>query len=193
MAAEIEGASHGTPHVPEGTAIKSTGVGASPMKFLRADGDGTSSWYGPIHTPEGEAVKSTGVDAGEYLRSDGDDTSSWQKITFKTTITWPTWATEQSYPHVVGALAFTDSGGEDENQGYDIVQVTHNLGTTDVIVDVIELTSTVDYYNQQNAGLDIGHSGHVIAVRDGVNTVKLIFNSFNVAGSTYRVLVHKTT
>ena len=43
MAAEIEGASHGTPHVPEGTAIKSTGETGG-TKFLREDGDGTSSW-----------------------------------------------------------------------------------------------------------------------------------------------------
>ncbi len=43
MAAEIEGASHGTPHVPEGTAVKSTGETGG-TKFLREDGDGTSSW-----------------------------------------------------------------------------------------------------------------------------------------------------
>jgi len=42
MAAEIEGASHVTPHVPEGTAIKSTGEAVT--KYLRADGDDTSSW-----------------------------------------------------------------------------------------------------------------------------------------------------
>ena len=160
MAAEIEGGPNVTAHVPEGTAIKSTGETGG-TKFLREDGDGTSSW---------------------------------QKITFKTTITWPTWATEQSYPHVVGALAFTDSGGEDDSELYDIVQVTHNLGTTDIIVDVIELSiPSGSYYSQQNAGLDIGHSGHVIAVRDGVNAVKLIFYNFNVAGSTYRVLVQKIT
>ena len=160
MAAEIEGGPNVTAHVPEGTAIKSTGE-AGGIKFLREYGDGTSSW---------------------------------QKITFKTTITWPTWATEQSYPHVVGGLAFTDSGGEDDSELYDIVQVTHNLGTTDVIVDVIELSiPSGSYYSQQNAGLDMGHDGHVLAIRDGVNTVKLIFYNFNVAGSTYRVLVQKIT
>ena len=46
MAAEIEGGSNATPHVPEGTAIKSTGETGG-TKFLREDGDGTSSWQAP--------------------------------------------------------------------------------------------------------------------------------------------------
>lgn len=82
MAAEIEGGPNATPHVPEGTAIKSTGETGG-TKFLREDGDGTSSWQAPsAHRPEGTAVQSTGETGGvKFLREDGDGDSSWQPIT----------------------------------------------------------------------------------------------------------------
>ena len=65
----------------EGTALISTGeTGGS--KFLREDGDGTSSWQAvSAHTPEGTAVLSTGETGGtKFLREDGDNSSSWQTI-----------------------------------------------------------------------------------------------------------------
>ena len=64
---------------PEGTAILSTGE-AGGSKFLREDGDGTSSWQTPSsHTPEGTAVLSTGEAGGtKFLREDGDNSCSWQ-------------------------------------------------------------------------------------------------------------------
>ena len=64
---------------PEGTAILSTGE-AGGSKFLREDGDGTSSWQTPsAHTPEGTAVLSTGEAGGtKFLREDGDNSCSWQ-------------------------------------------------------------------------------------------------------------------
>ena len=64
---------------PEGTAILSTGE-AGGSKFLREDGDCTSSWQTPSsHTPEGTAVLSTGEAGGsKYLREDGDNSCSWQ-------------------------------------------------------------------------------------------------------------------
>jgi len=63
----------------EGTEVKSTGE-AGGTKFLREDGDGTSSWQTPsAHTPEGTAVISTGEAGGsKFLREDGDGTCSWQ-------------------------------------------------------------------------------------------------------------------
>ena len=66
-------------HTPEGTAILSTGE-AGGSKFLREDGDGTSSWQTPsAHTPEGTAVLSTGEAGGtKFLREDGDNSCSWQ-------------------------------------------------------------------------------------------------------------------
>jgi len=61
----------------EGTAISSTGEAVT--KYLRADGDDTSSWQPVTHTPEGTAVLSTGEGGGtKFLREDGDGTSSWQ-------------------------------------------------------------------------------------------------------------------
>jgi hypothetical protein len=68
-----------TGHTHEGTAILSTGeVGGT--KFLREDGDNTSSWQA-IPAPEGTAVKSTGEVGGtKFLREDGDGTSSWQTV-----------------------------------------------------------------------------------------------------------------
>lgn len=81
----------------------------------------------------------------------------------------------------------------DNASGYDTVQITHNLNSTSVIVDIVELSvpSGQSYYNQQNAGLDIGHTNHVIVVRDGANTVKLIFYNSNPTDSTYKILVQK--
>ena len=66
-------------HTPEGTAILSTGE-AGGSKFLREDGDGTSSWQTPsAHTPEGTAILSTGEAGGsKFLREDGDNSCSWQ-------------------------------------------------------------------------------------------------------------------
>ena len=63
----------------EGTELKSTGEGGG-TKFLREDGDGTSSWQTPsAHTPEGTAILSTGEGGGtKFLREDGDGTCSWQ-------------------------------------------------------------------------------------------------------------------
>jgi len=65
---------------PEGTAVKSTGE-AGGTKFLREDGDGTSSWQTIDAEPEGTVVKSTGEAGGtKFLREDGDGTSSWQTL-----------------------------------------------------------------------------------------------------------------
>jgi hypothetical protein len=59
----------------EGTSVSSTGEAVT--KYLRADGDDTSSWQ--LVTPEGTAVLSTGEGGGtKFLREDGDGTSSWQ-------------------------------------------------------------------------------------------------------------------
>jgi len=60
----------------EGTGTKSTGETGG-TKFLREDGDGTSSWQTP--SVEGTGTKSTGETGGtKFLREDGDGTSSWQ-------------------------------------------------------------------------------------------------------------------
>ena len=63
----------------EGALIKSTGESGG-VKFLREDGDGTSSWQTTsAHTPEGTVVLSTGETGGtKFLREDGDNSSSWQ-------------------------------------------------------------------------------------------------------------------
>ncbi len=63
----------------EGTEILSTGEGGA-VKFLREDGDDTSSWQTiPIQTKEGTAILSTGEGgAVKFLREDGDGTCSWQ-------------------------------------------------------------------------------------------------------------------
>jgi hypothetical protein len=96
-----------------------------------------------------------------------------------------------------GALAYTDSGGEDYNEHYDIVKITHNLGTRGVLVDVIEYNNPLPganpagYYNEEYAGMDIGHSDHVIVVRDTTNTVTLKFGNLNDIGAQYRVLIQK--
>jgi parallel beta-helix repeat protein len=64
------------PATLEGTQILSTGE-AGGVKFLREDGDGTSSWQ--VVTLEGTAILSTGETGGvKYLREDGDGSSSWQ-------------------------------------------------------------------------------------------------------------------
>ena len=61
----------------EGTALISTGETGT-KKFLRVDGDGTSSWA----VPEGADINSTGeTGTSKFLRIDGDGTSSWQTIT----------------------------------------------------------------------------------------------------------------
>ena len=142
---------------------------------------------------------------GDVLTCNANSKAVWATSFYKTTITWPAWVSSHSYPHVVGsgtgALAFTDSGGEDYSEGYDIVKITHNLGTRDVLVDVIEFNNPlptppgggdpVGYYNEEYAGMDIGHSGHVIAVRDTTNTVSLKFDQLNDIGAQYRVLIQK--
>ena len=70
----------------EGSALKSTGETGG-TKFLREDGDGTSSWQTPsTHTPEGTAIVSTGETGGtKFLREDGDNSSSWQPVVTFTT------------------------------------------------------------------------------------------------------------
>jgi len=122
------------------------------------------------------------------ITGSGDSSSS---SSYATTITWIAHTTGS---HGTG-LTFSDTENSDSaTHGYDTIQFTHGLGSTDVIVDVIELTrpsGSGSYYNQQNAGLDIGHTQHVIAVRDGANTCKLIFYNYNPVGSTYKVLVQK--
>jgi hypothetical protein len=61
----------------EGTEVKSTGE-AGGTKYLKEDGDGTSSWQ-PAPAPEGTAVLSTGEAGGtKFLREDGDGSCSWQ-------------------------------------------------------------------------------------------------------------------
>jgi len=86
--------------IDEGTEVKSTGEGGG-TKFLREDGDGTSSWQiitatgtvasgtwqgtavdGTYVDLEGTELKSTGEAGGsKYLREDGDNSCSWQTIT----------------------------------------------------------------------------------------------------------------
>ena len=74
----------------------------------------------------------------------------------------------------------------------DTVSIYHGLGTRDVIVDVLDLQVTADNLNNNPYdGLDIGHSGHVIATRDTDNTVKLLFDHAVGTGNEYRVLVQK--
>ena len=66
--------------VSEGTQVKSTGESGG-TKFLREDGDGTSSWQTVNTTPEGTAILSTRESGGtKFLREDGDGTSSWQAV-----------------------------------------------------------------------------------------------------------------
>jgi len=61
----------------EGTEVKSTGE-AGGTKYLKEDGDGTSSWQ-PAPAPEGTAILSTGEAGGtKFLREDGDGSCSWQ-------------------------------------------------------------------------------------------------------------------
>ena len=69
----------------EGSALKSTGESGG-TKFLREDGDGTSSWQSVPVEPEGTVIKSTGETGGtKFLREDGDNTSSWQPVVTFTT------------------------------------------------------------------------------------------------------------
>jgi hypothetical protein len=138
---------------------------------------------------------------GDVLTVNASNKAVWATSFYKTTITWPAWVTGHNYPHVVGsgtgALAYTDSGGEDYNEHYDIVKITHNLGTRGVLVDVIEYNNPLPganpagYYNEEYAGMDIGHSDHVIVVRDTTNTVTLKFGNLNDIGAQYRVLIQK--
>ena len=119
------------------------------------------------------------------ITGSGDSSSS---SSYATTITWIAHTTGS---HGTG-LTFSDSNGDSASNNYDTVQFTHSLDSTNVIVDVIELTRpSGSYYNQQNAGMDIGHEQHVIAVRDGANTCKLIFYNANPANATYKILVQK--
>ena len=63
----------------------STGQGIT--KFLRADGDNSSSWQIPTYTSEleGTAIESTGEVVDKFLRADGDNTSSWNTIAIEGT------------------------------------------------------------------------------------------------------------
>ena len=63
----------------EGTAVLSTGESGG-TKFLREDGDNSSSWQQVTLEGEGH-VKSTGEAAGQFLHADGDNTSSWKPFT----------------------------------------------------------------------------------------------------------------
>ena len=66
--------------VAEGTAILSTGEEGG-VKFLREDGDGTSSWQA-IPAPEGTSVLSTGpVTDGYVLTADGAGGAAWEAAT----------------------------------------------------------------------------------------------------------------
>ena len=214
MAAEIEGGPNVTPHVPEGTAIKSTGETGG-TKFLREDGDGTSSWQAPsAHTPEGVAVVSTGVAAGKYLQADGDDTSSWQDMSpanYKITLDWGSSQTGVTY-------YATDGASNNFGTNVNVAEVTHGLGTRDVIVSVVDLnagdaggtnpgTSPTHAQWLANAegtagagdnlnynpydGTDIGHSGHIVVNRYSDNVVRLVFGIYPTTGFEYRVLVIK--
>ena len=156
MAAEIEGASHGTPHVPEGTAIKSTDV--------------------PVN---------------KYLRSDGDDTSSWVDavpLNYKITLVW-----EDTSGQTGVTYSQTYTSGTD----YDTVEITHGLGTRDVLVDVLDLppAGATNYGSGPYVGLDMGFTEHVDVTRNSNTTVKLVFggtdDNFPVADLEYRVLVIK--
>lgn len=85
----------------EGADILSAGEGGG-SKFLREDGDGTSSWQAGelgAHTHEGVEILSTDEGGGfKFLREDGDDTCSWQDVGFLL----PTGA--------VGCVQFNDAG-----------------------------------------------------------------------------------
>jgi len=77
-----------TAHTPEGTVVKSTGEGGG-TKFLREDGDGTSSWQVPTDTdtvythPTADGSKhvpaASGSASGQLLTSTGTGTEpTWQ-------------------------------------------------------------------------------------------------------------------
>jgi len=76
-----DGAGSGSWDPLEGTEIASTGE-AGAIKYLREDGDGTSSWQPAV--AEGTAILSTGEVGGtKFLREDGDNTCSWQVPTIE--------------------------------------------------------------------------------------------------------------
>ena len=67
-----------------------------------------------------------------------------------------------------------------------------DLGFGGLEIEFYENTGGGDsYYNEQYAGLDLGHAGHVLVVRNGVHTAKLILPSDNNVGAQYRVLIQK--
>jgi len=76
---------------------------------------------------------------------------------------------------------------------HDTVEITHGLGTRNVIVDVIDLqSSSSDNLNDRAYdGVDIGHTQHVVVNRNGDNTVKLFFNGARTTGWQYKILVQK--
>jgi len=111
----------------QGTAVKSTGE-AGGTKFLREDGDGTSSWQtvDMTHEPEGTAVKSTGeTGATKYLREDGDGTSSWQAVasggslvSMQAFTTSGTWTRPAGVSSVIVKVAGGQGGGGCPWAGY---------------------------------------------------------------------------
>tara|TARA_Y100001963_G_scaffold42905_1_gene60141 strand:+ start:16922 stop:17320 length:399 start_codon:yes stop_codon:yes gene_type:complete len=114
---------------------------------------------------------------------------------YKVSITWIAWTIGLGSPYTDSGTGLTWVKHASGNY-YDSVKFTHGLGTRDVIVDVIEMTSqsnpsSFPNYNKQYAGMDIGHDAHVVAERDTTNTVTLQFDGDNPTGTVYRVLVTK--
>ena len=91
----------------EGVDVLSTGE-AGGTKFLREDGDNSSSWQTipASPAPEGTTILSTGETGGtKFLREDGDNSSSWQSL-----------------PLLLNNLAASTDPGvtDDSNAGYSV-------------------------------------------------------------------------
>tara|TARA_B100001250_G_scaffold288078_1_gene249835 strand:+ start:456 stop:1304 length:849 start_codon:yes stop_codon:yes gene_type:complete len=126
-------ASNITGGAPEGADLKSTGeTGGS--KFLREDGDGTSSWQTIDAEPEGTVVKSTGEAGGtKFLREDGDGTSSWQAVTFDT-------------GHLIKTLFYRDNTGTGLTGSYTISSTGGPYSMTDTIAVSVVSGRTYEIY-----------------------------------------------
>jgi hypothetical protein len=157
----------------EGTAILSTGEGAT--KFLRADGDDTSSWQVPTDTTysnfsgttAGLVPTSTTTDDTKFLRADG----TWVVPT-DTTYTHPT------HPGDDFSVDTTALTGATVVSDIDINVTTDTLGhVTDAngVISTRTLTladlgytgsATANNYTHPN------HSGDVVSAADGAMTIQ---------------------
>ena len=99
-----------------------------------------------------------------------------------------TWSNDSS-----AVSGVTYSHDSTSGSAYDTVEITHGLGTRNVIVDIIDLQSSgSDNLNDRAYdGVDIGHTQHVVVNRNGDNTAKLFFNGARTTGWQYKILVQK--